>query len=82
MRDSYYANCYLIEVLDQRTESSSQDYCYPSRFSEYHRRSPQSVVGTDGSDATADENYCAICSCVFEEPSSSSSVAFSPWEGV
>jgi hypothetical protein len=52
MGDSYYASCYPSEVLDQRMEDASQDSCYPSRFPEYPRLSPQSVIDTDDSDAT------------------------------
>jgi hypothetical protein len=48
------------EVLDQRMEGASPDNCYPSRFPEYLRFSPQLVVDTDDSDATVDETYCAI----------------------
>jgi hypothetical protein len=64
---------------------ASQDSCYPIRFPEYPRLSPQSVVDTDNSDATVDETYCAICLRAFEdgeESSSDNSIAFSPWEGL
>jgi hypothetical protein len=55
------------EVLDQRMEGASPDNCYPSRFPEYLRFSPQLVVDTDDSDATVDETYCAICLRAFED---------------
>jgi len=67
MGDSYYASCYLSEVLDQRMEDASQDSCYPSRFPEYPWLSPQSVVDTDDRDAAVDEAFCAICLRAFKD---------------